>query len=67
MNDFQQISEQLARRIGEITANYEAQLAVLLSENQNLKNQVDSLRAIANSIQPLDATVEPQLDGQSDD
>lgn len=58
MSDFQQISEQLARRIGEITAQYEANMAVLLSENQTLKAQVESLKAIANTIQPIDAQVD---------
>lgn len=58
MNDFQQISEQLARRIGEITAQYEAQLAVLASENHGLKKQLESLQTFANTIQPIPAPVD---------
>jgi hypothetical protein len=52
MNDFQQIAEELARRVGEITARYEAEMSVLRVENSNQKAQITQLESAIREMRP---------------
>lgn len=55
MNEFQQIAEELARRIGEITARYEAEMSMLRVENAGLKNNISELQESITELRRVDS------------
>jgi hypothetical protein len=52
VNDWQQVAEELARRVGEITARYEAEMSMLRVENSNQKTQIAQLESAMLEMKP---------------
>ncbi len=77
MNDFQQVAEELARRIGETTARYEAELAMVRVENNSLNAKVAQVESLIQRCSDLEKDLadaragfdadEPQLDKPASD
>ena len=55
----QKVAEELTQRIGQVTANYEGQLAVLRVQTQE---QVDALQQKINELEAAVAEMKPAVD-----